>query len=97
MTRRKVQSFLSVIGSTKLEMVVPKNKSKFSLEELQQLLCGEIEVLYQCEMFGEEMVIIGDAAAIRKRSTRNEHAEDLSMVNGQLYGNILFCHSRHFD
>jgi hypothetical protein len=98
----EVESFLSVVGSTKLKAVVPKNnESKFLLEELQQLVGGEIEVIHECEMHGEEMIVIGDAASILKRSKRNEHAEELIMINGplhkQLYGNILFCHSSHFD
>jgi hypothetical protein len=52
-------------------------------------------------MYGEDMIIIGDAASILKGSKRNEHAEELIMtwepLDKQLYGNILFCHSDHFD
>jgi hypothetical protein len=91
-------SFLFIVGTTSIKQLVPqKTKTVFPLRELQTIIGGNIQVLGECEMFDEPMFIIGDEDAKLKRLARNYYAEEMSMINGNLYGNILFCHQNSFE
>lgn len=72
-----------------VETVEPKNKTDFSLEELQKIVGGLIEVV---PVFGDKYIVVDEEGRL-KNYQHNKTASQLvfGQVIGDIAGDMLLC------